>query len=204
MNEIERLTQLFKAVGDENRLRILNLLHAQPCNAGDLAEQLDIKAPTVSHHLSQLREVGLLNLSARGNQRVYSLNTAMLQSMKQMVQRMDQLDLTLSPEDDKSWVEALPLNEADRRVIKDYTQNGQLKHLPVKAKKLMSVLRWILPAFEADRQYSEREVNEILKRYHEDYARLRREMVDADMLRRESNGRTYWRNPQLEPDSAAE
>ncbi len=200
MNDLQQLSDFFKAVGDENRLRILNLLHAQPCNAGDLAEQLDIKAPTVSHHLSQLREAGLLNLRARGNQRVYSLNTDMLKHMKQMVQQMDQLDLSENAPEDKSWVEALPLDETDRRVIKDYTENGRLKHLPVKAKKLMSVLRWILPAFEADRQYTEHEVNEILQRYHEDYARLRRELVDADMLRRESNGRTYWRN--MDRDSA--
>jgi hypothetical protein len=80
----------------------------------------------------------------------------MLRRMKQMVQQMEQLDLTQSQPDDKSWVEALPLDDYDRRVIKDYTENGQLKHLPVKPKKLMAVLRWIVPVFEAERQYTER------------------------------------------------
>lgn len=192
MNDLQSLSQFFKAVGDENRLRILNLLHEKPHNAGELADLLAVKAPTVSHHLNLLREAGLVNLRAVGNQRQYSLNTSSLRRMKQKVQQMEKLDLSEAQPDDKGWIEALKLDEADRRVIKDYTMQQRLKDIPVKTRKLQSVLRWIVQAFEADVTYTEAEVNEILSRYHEDYARLRRELVDFKYLCREANGRSYW------------
>lgn len=198
MNDLTTLTAFFKAVSDENRLRILNLLHEQPHNAGELADLLAVKAPTVSHHLGLLREAGLVNLRAVGNQRQYSLNDSSLRRLKRKVQQMEKLDLRESPPDDKSWIDALDLDDYDRRVVKDYTEHQRLKHIPVKPKKLMSVLRWIIQSFEPETRYSEAEVNEIIKRYHSDFARLRRELIDADMLRREANGQAYWLNTARE------
>jgi len=48
-----------------------------------------------------------------------------------------------------------------------------------------------LPEFEEGKRYPEKEVNQILERYHEDYAQLRRSMIDTCLMKRE-NG-MYWR-----------
>jgi hypothetical protein len=109
----------------------------------------------------------------------------------------------LNQEPDRSqsstaWIDELPLDDYDRKVIKDYTENRRLKHIPVSQKKLQSVLRWIVMDFKPDEMYTEREVNTILTPYHEDYARLRRELVDFGYLRRERGGGKYWLTPHDE------
>ena len=53
------------------------------------------------------------------------------------------------------------------------------------------ILRYLLEQFEWDRRYTEKEVNEIISRTHEDYAALRRYLVDSRRLARERE--IYWR-----------
>jgi hypothetical protein len=57
-------------------------------------------------------------------------------------------------------------------------------------KKMKAILLYILPDFESGRRYPEKEVNQILERYHEDYAQLRRNLIDTGLMKRE-NG-IYW------------
>jgi hypothetical protein len=53
----------------------------------------------------------------------------------------------------------------------------------------------MLPEFESGKQYQEKEVNQILERFHEDYAQLRRDMIDTGLMKRE-NG-IYWKVDHL-------
>ena len=198
MNELQELSQFFKTMGDENRLKMVNLLGEQSRNVGELAVLLDLKEPTVSHHLAKLREMGLVNLRAAGNERHYRLNDPALKRMKQMVQQMDHIDLSATPADDQSWIDALDLDEFDRKVLKDYVVGGKIEQLPSKQKKLLAILRWLALAFEEGVMYTEREVNAILTRYHPDYASLRRDLVDFGFLRRERGGGQYWLTPENE------
>lgn len=59
------------------------------------------------------------------------------------------------------------------------------------------ILHYLAEKFESERQYSEREINDILRQWHtfEDWALLRREMFELGLLNREKNGSTYWRTP---------
>lgn len=68
-------TQLFKALGDENRLRILELVARQEdiC-ACTLLEELDVTQPTLSHHMKLLRECGLVHARKSGRWMHYTLN----------------------------------------------------------------------------------------------------------------------------------
>lgn len=190
----ERLAAFFKTLGDEKRLKIINLLNNQERNVGELAALLDLTEPTVSHHLSRLREMGLVNLRQVGNQRRYRLNDDMLKRWKQAVMTVEAMNFDRErSESDDGWIDELDVDEADRKVLRDYTFNGRLKHVPAKRKKLLVVLRWLAAQFESDALYTEREVNVILTRYHEDYAALRRDLVDFKFLRRERDGATYWK-----------
>jgi len=201
MSEQQKQTLLdfFKALADENRLTLIGLLNESEYNVGELAAILQLKEPTVSHHLSKLREVGLVNLRAVGNQRRYKLNDEALKRWKKQMMDLENINRELDySQPDKSWIDALPLDDYDKKIIKDYTEGRRLKHIPAQEKKVMSVLRWIILDFEPDVRYAEHEVNGIIEQYHEDYARLRREMIDADMLRRERNGAAYWLTPAVE------
>jgi len=99
-----------------------------------------------------------------------------------------------SPEKIASSAEDVDLDAYDRKVLADYRRrDGSLKTIPAQRKKLDAVLRYVAKAFDVGRRYSEKRVNEILGQYHEDTASLRRELVGAGLMKRESDGSAYWR-----------
>ena len=189
-----QLAAFFKTLGDENRLKIIGLLKVQERNVGEIASLLEVREPTASHHLSKLREMGLVNLRQAGTQRYYRLNDAALKRWKQTMMGLENLDFdSAQAKSDDRWIDKLDIDVADRKVLRDYTIDGRLKQIPTRRKKLMVVLRWLAGLFEADKLYSEREINDILTQYHDDYAALRRDLVDFKFLRRERDGTTYWK-----------
>lgn len=73
--EAAATADLFKALGDPARVRIVNLLatSANPVCVCELVEPLALSQPTVSHHLKRLVEVGLLEREQRGKWAYFSL-----------------------------------------------------------------------------------------------------------------------------------
>jgi hypothetical protein len=88
-----------------------------------------------------------------------------------------------------------PAGEAyERKVLRAYLDpEGRLRRFPARQKKLRVILRHVAEAFEPGRRYTEREVKEILLRFNEDTARLRRDLVDFRLMGREGGGGDYWR-----------
>jgi hypothetical protein len=86
-------------------------------------------------------------------------------------------------------------------VLRRFLHNGRLVAMPAAHSKRLVVLDHLAGLFEPGRRYPEPEVNELLKRYHPDYAMLRRYLVDDGFLDREDEpapegGRSvkvYWR-----------
>jgi hypothetical protein len=70
-----------------------------------------------------------------------------------------------------------------------------IRQIPIQPAKLRIILNYLIPAFKPGVDYSEKEVNSILRRYHEDTAALRRYLMEAGLLARESDGSRYWRSP---------
>jgi biotin operon repressor len=198
-NTPEALAQCFKVLADESRLRMIAYLGNQERNVSELAALLDLSEPTVSHHLARLREAGLVNLRASGNQRFYRLDRETLQRLTQRVSQLDHIETApKATAADQSWIDELDLDDEERKVLRDYTRNRRLTQIPVKRHKLLVVLRWLAGYFQSDVKYTEREVNAIIGQYHEDYASLRRELIDFGFLRRERGGGAYWVTPDDE------
>ena len=191
------ILQSVKALADENRLRMIGYLGNQEHNVGELADLLGLTEPTISHHLTRLREAGMVNLRTDGNQRFYRLNESSLRRLSQQVAGLTNVDMESAVVDwDDSWIDDLDFDAADRKILHDYIQNRRLKQYPSQRKKLLVVLRWLATYFEAGVMYTEQQVNAILTQYHEDYATLRRELVDFGFLRRERGGGKYWLTPE--------
>ncbi len=76
-------------------------------------------------------------------------------------------------------------------IVGRFIQDGRLVIMPSKRSKLRSVLDHIAQDFEPGRTYPEAQVNEVLGGYHDDYAALRRYLVDEGFMMRE--GGVYWR-----------
>ena len=69
-----RLAELFKALGDASRVRILACLYTGEQNVGALAEMVGISESAVSHHLRGLRQMNLVRTRKDGRQVFYSLD----------------------------------------------------------------------------------------------------------------------------------
>jgi biotin operon repressor len=181
----EELVGFFKALADPNRLKIVGLLAQKPYSVEELAALLELKAPTVSHHLARLVKAGLVNARAEGYYSVYQLDRQALESRSRAL---------FSSEDLSAAVAGVELDAYDQKVLADFTRrDGSLKSIPAQRKKLEAVLRFVVQAFRPGRHYSEKQVNEILGRYHEDTATLRRELVGQGLMKREGGGGDYWR-----------
>lgn len=77
------LNRTFQALADPTRRAILKMLGAGDMTAGDIAAQFAISAPSVSHHLSVLKQAELVQAQRNGQTIVYSLNSTVVQEFVQ-------------------------------------------------------------------------------------------------------------------------
>jgi hypothetical protein len=179
----EQALPLLKALADESRLRIVGLLAIRERSVDELAALLELRTPTVSHHLTRLRDVGLVSMRAQGNVHVYTLEIETLQQLSRDVLSQDRIAAFADANEDSTWWTA--------KVMRDFFTGPRLKAIPASRKKRDVILGYLAQQFEPHRRFTEREVNEVLKRHHEDAATLRRELVGAGLLEREAS--VYWR-----------
>ena len=69
---------IFKALNDEIRREILELLRKSDLNAGEIAEHFSISKPSISHHLVLVKQADLVSSEKKGQFVVYSLNTTIV------------------------------------------------------------------------------------------------------------------------------
>ncbi len=187
MEQPPLMLQFCKAMADESRLKIVGLLSSHERSVMDLAALLNLKEPTVSHHLSVLKELDLVTLRAEGNVHWYKLRVDVLRKISREVFSTENIArIAVSAEAD-GW---------DRKVLDNFVRGERLAEIPVSRKKRWVILKWLAQRFELDTNYSEAEVNAILKQHHEDCATLRRELIGYRMLARA--GGIYRRNPDAQ------
>ena len=182
----EVMLAFFKSLANESRLRIVGLLLARPHHVKELAAELQLKEPTVCHHLACLAEVGLVEMSPRGNAHYYSLRDQELRRLSRTIfgQR-------------RAIASALPnAQDRDARILGNYLDGETLKTMPASRRKRWVVLKWLAEKFAPGRRYHEAEVNELIQRHFWDSATLRREMIGYRMLNRSAG--IYWRQPEEE------
>ena len=180
--EFPKILSFFKALSDESRLKIVGALAANERSVEELATLLELRAPTVSHHLARLKEVGLVEMHSEGTTHIYRLNTT---EMKILAKRMLALDTI------ETFSQDVVSDAWDRKILGDFFQGQRLKEIPASRKKREVILRWLVERFKSNQKYAEKEVNAIIGRHHPDFATLRRELICAKMLTREAG--IYWR-----------
>ena len=79
---------VFKALADEQRRRILQLLRSGEQPSGALAEALNLRPATVSHHLAQLKGADLVRVRREGQQRIYALNTSVVEEVLLLISNL--------------------------------------------------------------------------------------------------------------------
>lgn len=191
-DKFDTLLNFFKVLANENRLKILGILANRECSVEELATLLDLKASTVSHHLSKLKAFGLVDMRVVGNDHLHRLNADGLMAMNR--------EMFFTPQQIGSIVDDDVEYEAwEKKVLRTFMEGDQIQSIASGYKKWLVLLKWVANRFEMGRRYTEQEVNEIIQRHHPDYALFRREMVDNGLMERE-NGiywRIEWQMPEL-------
>ena len=177
------LLTFFKALADQTRLKIVGLLAQESYSGEQLVAILKVKPATISHHLSKLAEADLVTVETSGHSKLYRLQLDTVHAMAKHLVEKDTL---------AQAAETVDVDAFDRKVVRDYSRrDGSLKEIPAQQKKLQAILRHIVKEFKAGQEYSEKQVNEIIGRFHADTASLRRALIEYKLMQRASG--TYWR-----------
>jgi predicted transcriptional regulator len=188
MDEQEKIPELldfFRALADENRLKIVGLLAQKPSSVSDLAQALGLSVSTTSNHLSSLAYAGLVKAQPDGHFFIYSLQLDTIKAMAKHLLQEENLPKLSEGQSEDAY---------DRKVLNTFLdREGRIKAFPAQEKKFQVLLRHILKSFEPGKRYSEKEVNEIMLRFNKDTATLRRGMIEYKYMDREGGGGAYWR-----------
>lgn len=161
--------ELLKLLADETRLEILNILLKEDSYVEKIACELSLTSATICYHLKKMEAAGVVNCSRSQFYIIYSLNREIFDKPLYELIKKDE--------------EIIDTEEKYRKeVISNFFKYGRLTQIPTQRKKREIVLAEILKQFEYDHEYCEKEVNEIILRYHEDFCTIRREMIAFGMM----------------------
>jgi len=178
---IETVVPLLKLLANETRLRVIGIVADGEQSVGSLARRLELTEATISHHLTKLTGSNILSMRAEGTTHYYRLNPDALAAInKSLLKPAKLMQAPVAASGD--------LEEA--RILKSFIQGGRIKKIPESHTKRQIVLQWVLDQLE-DRRYREREISDVLKTWFDDYATLRRELINHRLMKRE-NG-VYWK-----------
>lgn len=185
----EPLLRLGRALADPMRVRILALLANRSMYGQELAEALGVTPPTISHHLMLLKAGGIISERRENNYRHYTLNEDGLRHMAGFLTAAHLREMSQSAPETK--VVGAPSEDDDRKLIQEsFFKDGRLLTIPAHSRAKGFIMEKIASAFEWGRYYNEKEVNDILKQFHEDTATLRRELIAHRLMMREHGH--YW------------
>jgi hypothetical protein len=182
-----QLLDFVKAMADVERLRIIGALTRGPATASKVADELGVPFREAFEHLSFLVHIGVVGLRPSGRRQddAYELDPAGMQKLAR--QRFGGSR--------QAYIPAPELDARSRKALAAHLNaDGTIKQIPYQAGKLRVILDYLVAAFTPGVDYTEKEVNTILRRFHLDTAGLRRDLIDAGLLQRESDGSRYWRS----------
>lgn len=185
--QFDQLLRFFQVFSNESRLKVIGHLANGEKKVGELAELLGLKEPTVSHHLAELKGIGLVDVRAEGTMRIYQLNGKALETISKDIFARPNLAALVKPSE---------LTE-EERILRVWVKDGRIVDIPAQEKKIQILLRWLARQIDPQRRWTEREFSEWLSQFNEDYAFLRRYLVEGGYMARE-NG-IYWRTPENDP-----
>ena len=169
--------ELLKLLADETRLEILNILLREDSYVEKIACELSLTPATICYHLKKMESAGIVNCSRSQFYIIYSLNRGIFDKpLYELIKKDEEI---INTEE-----------KYKKEVISNFFKYGRLTRIPTQRKKREIVLQEIAKQLEANRTYDEKEINEIIHRFHEDHCLIRREMIACGILTREKE--TYW------------
>jgi hypothetical protein len=174
MHPLELLRQLV----DPQRLAVVGALAQRPRSSSELAELLELSVEDVLRVLAPFVQAGLL-ASVDG---VYHLD----------VDAWSAVARALPSDPDANPRVAFGMTADEAQTLARFFSGDRLTELPAQRSSRLVVLERLALEFEPGVRYDEREVTELLRRFHDDYTSLRRALVDEGYLDRAAG--EYWRS----------
>lgn len=163
-------------MADRSRLQILKSLLEEDMYVERLAQRLELAPATVSFHLKKLMDAGAVSSRREQYYTMYSINKEVFQCRILDILGEKSSDAQRQQEREARY---------RQRVLDSFFEYGRLKAIPAQRKKERICLEEIAKELELGRPYPERELNQVLLRFHQDYCTLRRDMISEGILRRE-------------------
>ena len=180
MEDAPARIDLVKALAHPDRLKVVGALVRQPATLKQISTTLSLSTRQAYNHLSFLKYVGVVEEQAGCFQ----------------LSKTAPIHLRDFDPDEAALHPPVGLDPERYRVLKTYIRSdGSLRRIPnsrTQPQKFRMVLEYLQAAFETGQQYSEKQVNAILAAFHMDTAGLRRDLVDAGLLKRTRDGSRYW------------
>lgn len=158
---------------DDARLRVIAAVVLEPGSTEAIAARSGVPARKAIAALSRLEAAGLATRDPVGS---WEFDIAALQDAVRAGR----------PQPGE------PANTPAEAILRSFVVDGRLIQIPAVRSKRLVVLDRLASEFEPGQSYDERQVNEILRAWHDDVAALRRYLVDEGFLSRDHHG-TYWR-----------
>ncbi|CAM3682148.1 metalloregulator ArsR/SmtB family transcription factor [Mesobacillus zeae] len=182
--QLDRMVAFHKTMGDATRLRIVFLLAAGPLHGQAIAGKLGLTPPTITHHMKKMRDINVIYERREKNTIYFYLNESVIKQQAAVLGSMISKD------------EKRGENLAEKQKILQnfFTTEGRLKNIPAQRKKKLVVYEHLVRGLQAGKKYPEKELNEYILQFHEDYATIRREFIINHYMYRENS--IYELNPE--------
>ncbi|MEP6775619.1 MAG: DUF2087 domain-containing protein [Chloroflexota bacterium] len=182
---LQPLIALATALLDTNRLLIAGVLAKGPASRMELEQATGISHRDLLRHLDSLQSFGIVKLRDPAprdpdHYSPYELDAATFKAARQAMGKYK--GVRKRPTDSRELT------------LETFMPDGKLTAFPLKQPQILVILDTVATRFEADKQYTEREVNMILAGITDDFATLRRYLVDYGYLSRTSDGSVYHKN----------
>lgn len=165
----------------EQQKRILTLIYDGNTD-DEIAKILSLSSSTIRNHRFYLRE-------KEKQARLFAVIMDLVSEKIPKKQKMVTPHRT-TPIIDERY--AVTIAEEEKFIACYFDANGSIKSFPSKEKRILVILRHIMKRFDSSTEYSESQINMILKPIYEDYALLRRYLIEYGFMDRVPDGSRYW------------
>jgi hypothetical protein len=174
--------EALRLLADPERLSVAGALAIRAATAAELSSSLGLRPDRVRRHLSKLTAVGIVRVDR--DRRTYRYRPEMLRQAARSTGPSREAGLALGA-----------VYDEEQQVLRRYFRGGRLREIPAKHSKRLIILSRLALEFEVGVRYTEKQINQTLKQFHNDHAALRRYLVDEGFLSRERG--QYWRSGGL-------
>lgn len=154
----------------------------------EISKKLGITQSTIRNHRYKLRE------KEKQSRLFIAMMELLSEKTKKKINTLDKEIICDAPKSAKAVDDRFNTTDVEKvKVIETYfNEDGSLKGYPAREKKKIIVLEEITHNFKKNYKYSEKELNKILKKIYEDYATIRRALIEYGYFERNNDCSEYW------------